>query len=1356
MESLSVYVPIDRRQALRDGVALPDRLHGAGLFADISGFVPLTEELTRALGPERGVEELISHLNQIYDALIVQAERYGGSTISFGGDAFTCWFNGDDGRHATAAALAIQKAMREFAVFKIPQAGTISLSVKVAVVVGMVRRFVVGDPSIQVFDVLAGTALDRLAAAEEAAQKGEVVLDAPSWRSIRSIARERETRLRNGSQYSICDGLSVEVEPQPWAAFPADHLRDDELRPWILPPVYERLKSGQGSFIADLRPVVALFLNFGGIDYDDDPDAGVKLDRFIRRVQQILARYEGALLELTFGDKGSHLYAAFGAPLAHEDDPARAIAAAEELCLLPDEMDFIHSVRIGISRGRMRTGAYGGRTRLAYSVQGDEANLAARLMQRAGPRQILVSERIVEALSARYRFTALGVIQVKGKQGSIPAYQVLGRASSVPAPRDHVDLIGRSAECALLSGKLRLLAAEKRRGVVAIEGEAGIGKSRLLEYLQARAESLGILTFFGSGDAVEKTTPYFVWQSIFAQLFELDTLPDDAEARRRHVLAGLRAWVPADLERLAPLLNAVLPINLPENDLTAQMGGQVRLENTHALLSRILQQRAEAGPLVLALEDAHWLDSASWTLCRRIAQQGIPVLQVLATRPFPEGAPAEYRLLLDSEGAERMALGALDAQDVQALVAQNLGVKELPPAVTDFIWTKAEGNPFFSAELGYALRDRGLLLVSDGECRMAPNVDLRAAALPDTVQGVVTSRIDRLTPIQQLTLKVASVIGRVFAYRTLRDTFPVESERPLLAEQLEALTRLDLTTLEQPAPDAEYAFRHVIIQEVAYGLLLFAQRRDLHRIIAGWYERVHADELARFYGLLAYHWKRAAEPSRAIHYLEQAGDQALRQFANAEAITFLEDLPVVADEAGLEIDPERRARWELQAGEAHANLSHYKEARAHIERGFALLGAPVPQGRPRQVTGLLAELLRQAAHRAFPSRYVGRRADQRDRWLPAALAYERLGEAAYFTGDPLLSIYSEFRNLNLAEEVGPSPVMARGTAAVGATGGWVPLHGLARSYISRALNIEAAEQHLESREFVLMSAAYYYSGVGDWPRVREHGERLIATAEQLGDDRRWNDGMGILMSMHYFQGSFATSARLAQDLHAHAERRQDLRYMARGMQGRAYSELHLGHTRESLAGAQALRDMLERGQLPVLQLRMELWGILALAFLRLREYQQAVEAAQQAMSLTGRVPPTFYAAFTGYAAPAEVFLTLGEQGDRSGATIDAAHLAVQALSRYARVFLIGRPRFQLAKGRLAELGGRHRAAKQAWSTSLAYARQLGMLYDQGLALYHIAQHLPASSPARSEALQQSCQLFSELGAAYDLELARAL
>ena len=160
-------------------------------------------------------------------------------------------------------------------------------------------------------------------------------------------------------------------------------MTEDQKRAWLLPPVYQRLHSGRGEFLAELRPAVALFVRFTGISYDEDPQAPSNLNTFIIEVERILARLEGSLIQLTIGDKGSYLYAAFGAPIAHEDDPARGAMAALEIRAAASRLDYHLDVQIGITLGRMRTGAYGSATRRTYGVLGDAVNLSARLMSHA-------------------------------------------------------------------------------------------------------------------------------------------------------------------------------------------------------------------------------------------------------------------------------------------------------------------------------------------------------------------------------------------------------------------------------------------------------------------------------------------------------------------------------------------------------------------------------------------------------------------------------------------------------------------------------------------------------------------------------------------------------------------------------------------------------------------------------------------------------------------------------------------------------------------------------------------------------------------------------------------------------------
>lgn len=217
---------------------------------------------------------------------------------------------------------------------------------------------------------------------------------------------------------------------------------------------------------------------------------------------------------------------------------------------------------------------------------------------------------------------------------------------------------------------------------------------------------------------------------------------------------------------------------------------------------------------------------------------------------------------------------------------------------------KAAGNPSVIEELVYQLRDDGYISVVDGKCQVTPDVDLQRVAFPTTAQGVIISRIDRLSPSEQLTLKVASAIGRVFSRQTLYDIFPVASDKPHLDRHLETLERLDL--ISQNAPDQTYTFKNLLTQEAAYNSMLYSQRRQLHRLVAEWYERTFRDDadsvhpadgahpLAPHYATLAHHWRQADDPAKAIDYLEKAGQQALRNGAYQEAERLFQE--------GLELD----------------------------------------------------------------------------------------------------------------------------------------------------------------------------------------------------------------------------------------------------------------------------------------------------------------------------------------------------------------------------------------------------------------------------------------------------------------------
>ncbi|MEO6511056.1 MAG: adenylate/guanylate cyclase domain-containing protein [Nocardioides sp.] len=342
------YIPGDRRRALARGEDLPRRTHGSAVFVDISGFTPLTEALARELGARRGAEELSATLDRIFAALLEPLHVWDGSVVYFSGDAVTAWIDGDDGSRGAECGLAMQQVMQRVGVVQTPGGVPITLGVKVAVAVGEVHRFVVGDPRVQLIDVLAGALMDSLAAAEQQCNAGEVVLDAGAIASLGDGVRLREVRAGGLGEIGVVGAL---VDPP----FPPDsparwpQLPEATAREWLLPPVWERMATGRGEFVSDLRPAVPIFVRFGGLDFERDASAPEVLDDFVTRAELALDEQGGYVLQLTIGDKGAYLYAVFGSPIAHEDDAARACEAALRLLEIADEVP-VTDVQVGGDR----------------------------------------------------------------------------------------------------------------------------------------------------------------------------------------------------------------------------------------------------------------------------------------------------------------------------------------------------------------------------------------------------------------------------------------------------------------------------------------------------------------------------------------------------------------------------------------------------------------------------------------------------------------------------------------------------------------------------------------------------------------------------------------------------------------------------------------------------------------------------------------------------------------------------------------------------------------------------------------------------------------------------------------------
>jgi class 3 adenylate cyclase/tetratricopeptide (TPR) repeat protein len=1046
------YIPGDRRRALSQGVSLPDHVRGAALFADISGFTPLTEALANELGSQRASEVLTGHLNRVFHAVIAQLNRYGGEVIYFSGDAITCWLDGDDGSRAAASALAMQEAMDHEGEINTPGGLSLRLGLKVAVAVGPARRFVVGDPEIQLIDVLAGGLIDRLADAEQLAERGDVVVDGPAVDSLRHIIRFGESRTADDGDGSVTlvEGLLVEVPEAP-ASEEDVNLPGDLARPWLLPAVYERLSTGRGEFLAELRPAYPVFVNFGGIDYDADESAAEKLDEFVRAAQRVLDGYGGNVLQLTLGDKGAYLYGAFGTPLAHEDDAARACSAALDLRAL-EASTAAREIRIGITFGRLRSGTYGHDQRRTFVCLGDAVNLSARLMSKAPAGGIYVSELVRLSAGDSFAWEKLEPLQLKGKAVSVAAYALnsSARPHSRRVTRYVLPLVGRTDELAHLEADREATAAGRGK-IVGVSAEAGMGKSRLIAEFVRSTRRRGLDVAMGECQSFGTGTSYFVWREIWRTLLGVkEDAPADAQALQLE--DALRAVDPSFVAR-APLLDAMFGLSIPDNDLTRSFDAKLRKTSLENLLADYLRQRAASEPQVLVLEDCHWLDPLSRDLLDVVARvvASSPVLLVLVYRP--EAALPQGLGLAQLPQIEELPLAALDEAHMSELARAKLvqlfdDDTDTTQLLVELVVGRAQGNPFYVEEL--------LNYVHAQEIDPADEQALRSLELPGSLHSLVLSRIDKLSESPRRTLKVASVVGRVFKAPMLPGVYPELGTIGDVRAHLATLRLLDLVNPDREE-DESYLFRHAVTQEVAYESIPYALRVDLHGHVGRFIEQDEPEAIDRNVDLLAHHFWLSDDEERTRAYLRRAGEAAQAAYANGSAIDYFERLAPLLSESD-------RAAVLLKLGKVLELVGDWARAEAIEREALGLAQDAADEEAEAWCQAALAEVMRKTG-----------RYDEATAALDAAAALfhrvdneEGLGQVLHLAG-------------TIAAQRGDYPV--------------------ARDRYETSLAIRERLGDRSSMGSLLSNLGVVGEYDGDYDASRDFHERSLALRRELGD--RW-------------------------------------------------------------------------------------------------------------------------------------------------------------------------------------------------------------------------------------------------------------
>ncbi|MCU0520923.1 MAG: tetratricopeptide repeat protein [Anaerolineae bacterium] len=807
----------------------------------------------------------------------------------------------------------------------------------------------------------------------------------------------------------------------------------------------------------------------------------------LSRLAACVERYDGLVDKFT----GDGLMAVFGAPIAHENDAELAIRAA--LDMLQAAADFaplaraklgaVSQVRIGIHYGPSIAGVLSTQQQSAYTVIGDTVNLAARLEALAAPGHILVSAAVHDQARAVFEFAPGRELPVKGVDAPMEVFELASPRGVPGALRGMPGMagvfLGREDELSGLSQLLATFVEDRRGRLVAVTGEAGLGKSRLVQEWIAAGAPSPITVWRGRGLPYAQGTGYGVFRSLLQDGIEGYASPD--------------AWRAQVSESLRPFISRVLGLpGATQEDVAWEHLPPERISQLTTLaIKEWLSNEARRQPLVLVLDDFHWADDLSQAMLESLLSQvtEVPVLFCVMARPDPK--IALDLVALAAPDGHCVALAPLSDGHSRELLSTMVNLDGFPESTIEAILARAEGNPFYIEEFVRMLIEQELVELHDGRWRAVSAAALEGLEFPTSLRGLMLARIDRLPENLRHLLQDAAVVGLQFdaallqavEYRLRR----VETINPML----ERLEELDLLERRPLAGSHAFAFRHILTQETVYRSILRNERPDLHRVVAESIETLYAEDLAPHTEILALHYDRSRQREKALTYTLRAGTRAQHRFANREALGYYSR----ALQLSQHIDDSASSRWQAAVGlgDVQQHIGEYEDAISFYTA--ALDEQPLASSTSR------ADVMLKMG-RAWDK--LGDR-EKSEEWLRmAATEIERSREKAPATE---AEIYNAL--------------------------GWLTLRGgdlpAAEALLTRAVTLVDNTDNYEVLASILNRLGAVHFSQGEWQRAVDVVQRSLDIRERLGDIlgvARSSNNLGILQRDNGdWQGALRTYQR---------------------------------------------------------------------------------------------------------------------------------------------------------------------------------------------------------------------------------------
>jgi predicted ATPase/class 3 adenylate cyclase len=830
--------------------------HAVILWIDVCNFSPLCSRLMK--DPVSGVEKITGILNNHYDFLLKLITEYGGQTLFFAGDGLMSAWPGDIKTASESVQLAAVCAIKIIENRKTLNDKNELLSLHAILAMGPWQMAelegIQGNRLVSFY----GEVFSDLSLASKNKAPDHLLI---TNKALSFIGKELKSEL---VEYSTSILYDSPVKPNIRDVNSEDLSEEavEKLKLYVPRTLTFPLNAEHLKWIGEIRPVTIVFVRLPN-NGKDSASSLAQLRQSVDMARPLVQKYKGLLNQVWMDEKESNMLICFGPPpSAHIDNPLRSVRLGFEIHRLLKKAGIENSV--GLSSGMAYCGILGNNTLRQFTVIGDVVNQSAHL---AGiKRNEIFCDKDTYAVSNKLvNYGGQMNATVKGQKEPIAVFVPKSIMEDGMTESPISVSIGRHEELSVLDASFQN-ALKGASECVIIEGDSGMGKTRLLADFKMAITNENVLITSGLGDFVLRNTPYASLRPIVATLLGI------GHADSEEIQTSMNENLIARFDGRASLLNIVLNTSIPEGEEIKILTGNQRVQATHDFLLNLFEDESAKQPIVLIMDDARWVDEFSWKLIESLKQNvthSLIVISLQASEGFSQTGH------LKDLGAQTIELKELDDQSIEQLICAKLGVTNISRDVASVVLGLAKGNPFFCLELTESLLDHEMLVFANNSCSLVNDAAMKGFSLPETVRAAIRSRIDRLGTGSQISLKVGSVVGTRFSERIICNIYPIAKERamvPSFLQEVEQHGFLNEVTVDNLSG---YHFNNATIVDVAYEMTLSEQRRQLHRESAEWYEKNFKDNLSPFYVRLAHHWTEANEKDKAATYFEL---EAIRLF----------------------------------------------------------------------------------------------------------------------------------------------------------------------------------------------------------------------------------------------------------------------------------------------------------------------------------------------------------------------------------------------------------------------------------------------------------------------------------------------